>query len=220
MKYETGLETKKIILEVALKEFLTNGFHETSIRKIAKEAFISSGALYNHFKNKEDILHHIIDPHIENWWKICNYDLSKFKKNIKEQTSSYFTSEDNTYIELFEENIDIWRFILFKSKNTKYESFRDELIEWEYVNTKTVLDIVYENSEYLNYISESELKYITKSYIESYTNTFKLDIDKYERSRLIKIITQIYEPFWKLIFSKDMLKKTRRPYGQKNKAIK
>ncbi len=207
MKYETGIETKRIILEVALSDFLTNGFHETSIRTIANKAFISSGALYNHFKNKEDILHHIIDPHIENWWKICNHDLNKFKKNIKNQTSNYFSFEDNSYIELFEKNIDVWRFILFKSKHTKYESFIDDLLEWEYINTKKMLDMVYKDNEYLDYISENEIKYITRSYIASYTNTFKLDIDKYERARLIKIITQIYQPFWELLFSKKILKK-------------
>ncbi len=207
MKYETGIETKRIILEVALKEFLTTGYHETSIRKIAKEAFISSGALYNHFNNKEDILHHIIDPHIENFWEICNHNLSKFKENIIDKNTNSFSSEDHTYIELFEKNIDVWKFILFKSKNTKYETFRDELLEWEYINTRKMLDMVYEHSEYLNYISEQELKYITNSYIDSYTNTFKLDIDKYERVRLIKIITQIYQPFWELLFSKKILKK-------------
>ncbi len=211
MKYETGIETKNTILKVALKEFLEKGFHETSIRKIAKEAFISSGALYNHFENKEDILHHLIDPYIEDWWTTCNNELSQFKKNIernKQSTSSTLTMSDSnkTYLELFEKNMDIWRFILFKSKNTKYEHFIDEVIEWEHVNTNKILDIVYENNEYLDYISENEIKYITKSYIESYINTFKQDVDKYERARLIKIITKIYEPFWELLFNKNILK--------------
>ncbi len=207
MKYGTGIETKNLILRVALKEFLDKGFHETSIRKIAKEAYITSGALYNHFSNKEDILRHIIDPHIDEWWDVCNYKISTFKNEIEKNASTPSSTDTYTFMELIERNIDIWRFVLFKSKNTKYESFIDELIEWEYINTKNILNMVYKDNEYSKYVSDIEIKYVIKSYINSCTNTFKLDIDKNERSRLLTLISQIYDPFWESLFSKKILEK-------------
>ncbi len=206
MKYGTGIETKNLILRVALREFLEKGFHETSIRKIAKEAYITSGALYNHFSNKEDILRHIIEPHIDEWWRVCNFEMSRFKNNIKKSLKSPSSADSPIFIELIEKNIDIWRFVLFKSKNTKYESFIDEFMEWEYINTKNILNMLYKDNEYNKYISDNELKYIIKSHINSCTNTFKLDIDKEERSRLLTLISQIYDPFWENLFSKKTLK--------------
>ncbi len=47
---------KKLILEAALELFANNGFHATSISKIAEKAKISKGLLYNYFESKEKLL--------------------------------------------------------------------------------------------------------------------------------------------------------------------
>lgn len=51
------IETKKKqIMQAALSCAARKGFHQTSMRDICKEAKLSIGAVYNHFKNKEEIL--------------------------------------------------------------------------------------------------------------------------------------------------------------------
>jgi AcrR family transcriptional regulator len=44
------------ILEAALNCFARNGFHNTSMRDICKEAGLSAGAVYLHFRSKEKIM--------------------------------------------------------------------------------------------------------------------------------------------------------------------
>ena len=44
------------ILEAAIGCFATKGFHQTSIRDIAKSAGISLGNLYNHFSSKAELI--------------------------------------------------------------------------------------------------------------------------------------------------------------------
>jgi len=44
------------IVQAALECFLERGFHQTGVREIAKQAGISLGNLYNHFKGKEAVL--------------------------------------------------------------------------------------------------------------------------------------------------------------------
>ncbi len=51
--------TKERILKAATKLFSTYGYKATSVRKIAAEVGLRESALYNHFKNKEDIFLHI-----------------------------------------------------------------------------------------------------------------------------------------------------------------
>ncbi len=46
----------EIIEEAALKCFARYGYHQTSINRIAKEAKISSGLMYNYFESKQDLL--------------------------------------------------------------------------------------------------------------------------------------------------------------------
>jgi len=50
-----GGKTKEKILKVATKLFSQLGYRGASVRKIASEVGIRESALYNHFKNKEEI---------------------------------------------------------------------------------------------------------------------------------------------------------------------
>jgi len=49
-------QTRERIEDAALKLFAERGFHGTSVPLIAKEAGVSSGALYRHWENKEDLV--------------------------------------------------------------------------------------------------------------------------------------------------------------------
>ncbi|HRW21852.1 MAG TPA: helix-turn-helix domain-containing protein, partial [Bacteroidales bacterium] len=53
---EIRLSKHKLILDTAMKLFASSGYHNTSISKIAKEAGISKGLIYNYFDSKEDLL--------------------------------------------------------------------------------------------------------------------------------------------------------------------
>ena len=59
-QYELIRENKKqLIMDTALRLFANEGFHTTSISKIAKEANIAKGLIYNYFESKEDLLKEI-----------------------------------------------------------------------------------------------------------------------------------------------------------------
>jgi len=60
-QYEQIREQKRaLILQAALKLFADEGFHSTSISRIAKSAGISKGLMYNYFKSKEALLKDIV----------------------------------------------------------------------------------------------------------------------------------------------------------------
>ena len=44
------------ILEAAIKVFARQGFHQSTVAQIAKEARVADGTIYLYFKNKDDIL--------------------------------------------------------------------------------------------------------------------------------------------------------------------
>ena len=49
-------EKQENILNAALKLFATEGYASTSTSKVAKEAGVSEGLIFRHFKNKEGLL--------------------------------------------------------------------------------------------------------------------------------------------------------------------
>ncbi|WP_097026505.1 TetR/AcrR family transcriptional regulator [Clostridium peptidivorans] len=49
-------ETVKLILDVSLKLFMEKGYEKTTIQDIVNDLGMSKGAIYHHFKSKEEIM--------------------------------------------------------------------------------------------------------------------------------------------------------------------
>lgn len=73
-KNRSGEYTRKWILETALKLFNEHGSHSISTKRIAAEMGISSGNLYYHFKNKEEIIREIFADIIKKKEDLLNTD--------------------------------------------------------------------------------------------------------------------------------------------------
>lgn len=70
------LEQREQITKAALRCFVSNGLHKTSMRDVCREAGVSMGALYVHFQNKEQLLEATVNenlrssdplPEIDTW---------------------------------------------------------------------------------------------------------------------------------------------------------
>jgi len=61
MKTLQSRDTSNRILTQAMKMFLEKGYHGTSIDEITQAAGVTKGALYWHFKSKEDLLKRIVE---------------------------------------------------------------------------------------------------------------------------------------------------------------
>lgn len=57
---EEAEKTRKVLLDTAMKEFLETGFYESKLEVIAKKAKVTRGAIYWHFKDKNDLLEQLI----------------------------------------------------------------------------------------------------------------------------------------------------------------
>lgn len=56
------IETRRLqIIKAAVKLFIAQGFHQTTIRQIATKAEISIGSMYEYVRSKEDILYLVCD---------------------------------------------------------------------------------------------------------------------------------------------------------------
>src|SRR2546427_11503068 len=53
-------QKREAVAEAAFESFLKEGFHRPTTRDIARRAGVSAGATFTYFKDKEDILFHIV----------------------------------------------------------------------------------------------------------------------------------------------------------------
>jgi AcrR family transcriptional regulator len=75
-------EKEKSIKEAVIKLILEEGFHGTSISKIAKEAGVSPATVYVYYENKEIMMQDIYREYSE---EIFDYLLSKLNKGMNGQ---------------------------------------------------------------------------------------------------------------------------------------
>jgi AcrR family transcriptional regulator len=99
-------KSRKLIMESALKLFSANGFHATSINKIAADAGIATGLAYNYFTSKEDLLDKIVKEALADFPDAVNtfvqegLDGDNFSKLI------------DTVFDMVKDKKDSWRLII------------------------------------------------------------------------------------------------------------
>jgi len=113
-----GEETKKKIINAAIKIFKENGFNNSSVLKIADVVGLKNSTLYRYFKNKKDLYNFIIRDFEEKLIKRINDNLKNYddiEKKIEIFIREYidFVKENKDIFDIFREaefvNIDLSR---------------------------------------------------------------------------------------------------------------
>ena len=66
-----GLQTKKRILQACVRLFLENGYRQTTMQQILKEAQVSSSSFQNLFRSKDGVLLELVEFMFENQFRIA-----------------------------------------------------------------------------------------------------------------------------------------------------
>jgi TetR/AcrR family fatty acid metabolism transcriptional regulator len=90
-----------LILEAAVKVFARQGFYQSTIAQIAKEAGVADGTIYLYFKNKDDILVHFFSYRTKQVFerfraevKIADNSLDKLRNLIRRHLTEFQRDRD------------------------------------------------------------------------------------------------------------------------------
>ena len=83
-------ETANRILHQAMRIFLEKGYHGTSIDDITQAAGLTKGALYWHFKSKENLLKRIIEEYEKRFLDGLTLAVNEVKGSILDKIEKYF----------------------------------------------------------------------------------------------------------------------------------
>ena len=76
---QTSIEKKNKIIDAGLKVFTEKGYFNTNTAEIAKVAGVSTGIVYQYFKDKKDILIYAVKKHYDFLFKPVGSELEKMK---------------------------------------------------------------------------------------------------------------------------------------------
>lgn len=142
-------EVREKILSSALIEFKNNGYLDASMRNIASKSGIALGSTYRYFKNKEELFNTLIEPVYD---KLLLY-IVKIQVQVNNCTNEncheitgYISDILNNIAAFVKESNTELLIIFNKSKGSKFENFKKELIALvhdiliKYPNAETIDD--------------------------------------------------------------------------------
>lgn len=115
-------QTIKNINKAALNEFIAHGFKNASLRSIAREAGVTTGAFYGYYKSKADVFEGIVGEH-------AAYIRELFSVKSGESYEDFGKSRMIRLIVYTFDNIDGVRLLVAGSEGTVYSDFFHELTE-------------------------------------------------------------------------------------------
>ena len=168
----TGYDlTHKKIMDSGKVNFLNDGYERANLRKICKDAGVTTGAFYRHFEDKEDLFVSLVQPLAED---ILSF-YSKFEKNS-------FESLDKNHAEkLAEINVngsiesalymfqqkEIFELLFYKAYGTKYDNFVEKLVELEDQNRKKAIQVFSDKTGKEIDIPDEAIHLLDHSYINA-----------------------------------------------------
>jgi len=133
LKHE--LNTREKILNAAKREFLEKGFAGTNVRAVAQRAGVTTGALYNLFKNKDGIFEALVGGVFDEFLNILAYnDVFEARElDMKAGDLSEITEMSRRrflrMIDFFYANWDAMKLLVCCAKGSSFEHIFDKAID-------------------------------------------------------------------------------------------
>lgn len=175
--------TDQIII-AAKEEFLTYGFGEASLRRIAEKANTSPRSIYTRFSSKEGLFAHFVQQHKEYFIEKVKIYLFGFEALSKEkqmeacnEQSSYLSYE---LLDYMYDHFDAFYMMICCSMGTVYENFIEELAVLETESTKKYMQMTAEDIGHLPAVTEEFIHMMSHSFFQAF---FEVIRHKFEREQ-------------------------------------
>ena len=189
------IATRDRILNSAKKCFLEYGFQAAPLRKIAKDAGFTSGALYGYFDSKEALFYVITDPIADRLIKKLNEIKEEMDKipdqdRLRQMGSAYYHHIPEI-VEILLSDRDAVKLIVTGSRGTRYEAFVETIASRNTANIENAVRKSKEN--HIEGIQEEILAILMEEYIATLFRLVTSDRDKETIINCMEMIGRVYE---------------------------
>jgi len=142
-------DTREYIIDEAYRLFLTRSYEAVSISDISNAIGFTKGALYHHFKNKEELFHAVIDKH----FPITSLSVDAANLTLKEYTDVSIDHIRKLLMEIVNTNeafTPVNYLALIAETFRHYEGFlenKSKMIDNDIKNVKVIISNAIERGE-------------------------------------------------------------------------
>ncbi|BAQ24136.1 TetR/AcrR family transcriptional regulator [Streptococcus troglodytae] len=159
------------ILNSAKKEFLTYGYQEASLRRICKNAGVTTGALYKRYSGKEALFGTLLEPTVQAIemmkQKYLQNDYQLLRENRLSQMWNKSLDELTDIMHFIYDHEDSMRLLLFKSHGSTFETFQQQMIEELTDSTYHYLEQAHQEGKISHVLDKSQLRLTMTAYYKA-----------------------------------------------------
>lgn len=191
--------THKKIIDSGKANFLNDGYERANLRKICKDAGVTTGAFYRHFEDKEDLFVALVEPLaneiLEFYSKFETESFQSLKRDELEDLADINVNGSiETALYMFGKK-ELFELLMYHAYGTKYANFADKLVELEDENRKKVFQIVTGRRQ-MTEIPETTIHLLDHAYINALCEIIIHSKTESEVRMNSKIVAEFFNNGW------------------------
>ena len=190
------------IMAAAWQEFLTYGFADASMRRIASSAGMSVAGLYKHFAGKEEMFSALVEPACQGLVNMFHLEADDQEQFVEAGDLSTLEAGQDAKLAIayIYDHLDAFRLIICKSRGTKYENFLHDLAVLEEEMTLSFMENLKKQGVTINDFSERELHLLTTANVNAVFQTVEHDFSREEAMHYADTLDRFFSKAWKEFF--------------------
>ena len=186
------------IIEAARQEFMTYGFADASMRRIAAASGMSVSGLYKHFAGKEEMFSALVEPACQGLISIYRYEADDQDQFIETVDLSALEAGQDARLAIayIYDHLDAFRLIICKSQGTKYESFLHDLAVLGEETTLSFMDMLKKHGVKINEFCERELHLLVTANVNAVFQAVEHNFTRAEAMHYADTLDRFFSKGW------------------------
>ena len=194
-------KTHENLLACAEKHFLAYGFERASIREICKEANVTNGAFYHHFKDKEALFGALVEPVVQKASAMYAESVEEhFKLAETEELMKLWQLSEAAIMQIIEyiyEHFAVFKLLLMRSAGTAYAAFLDEVVQLDVAQTKRLMEELKDRGVLINDLEDDEWHMLVHAYYSSLAEIVLHNYPKETALQYVHTLANFFSSGWK-----------------------
>ena len=202
---EKSNATLEKIHEAAMAEFLDKGFQGASLRKIVKNAGVTTGAFYGYFSSKEALFASIVEPHAAALMGRFMEAQTSFSELPEQEQPEHMGLESSQCVHWMVDYIcdhrEPVKLLLCGAEGTGYEHFVHNMVEVEVESTLKYMETLRRLGHEIPNLSESLCHIIASGMLNGLFEIVIHDMPREQAMKDVEQLREFYTAGWmKLMF--------------------
>lgn len=200
-----GEETKSLILDYAKAEFLEKGYKDASVRNMAKQMGLTTGAIFRYYPDKESLFAAIVDDAAQTLYEGYLQTQRGFQHFSAEQRSDFVRSDSVEYLlrmlDLIYDHFDAFKLIICHSEGTRYADYIDRLVDIAVANTQMFIGVMRQGGFPIKDVPPNLVHII---YSANFTAMFEVVVHDMAKEEAVEYVSCLFEFFnsgWKTLLN-------------------